>query len=147
MSRTTRSPAATSRGARKARSPSPLLETPSRRPVMNDTHSKVWSITGCSSGFGRILAEMASARGDRVIATARKIEPLADLGAGSAGQLLTSASDVTDPASIAAVMAQAEAAFGRVDVSVNNAGFGSVGAVEELQPHEYRPMFETNLFG
>lgn len=114
---------------------------------MNDTHSKVWLITGCSSGFGRILAEMALARGDRVIATARKIEPLADLGAGSAGQLLTLALDVTDPASIAAVMAQAEAAFGRVDVLVNNAGFGLVGAVEELQPHEYRPMFETNLFG
>jgi NAD(P)-dependent dehydrogenase (short-subunit alcohol dehydrogenase family) len=114
---------------------------------MNDTHSKVWLITGCSSGFGRILAEMALARGDRVIATARKIEPLADLGAGSAGQLLTLALDVTDPASIAAVMAQAEAAFGRVDVLVNNAGFGLVGAVEELQPNEYRPMFETNLFG
>lgn len=114
---------------------------------MTDISGKVWLITGCSSGFGRTLAEMALARGDRVIATARKVEQLADLTPLRPGQLLTLALDVTDRASIGAAMAQAEAAFGRVDVLVNNAGFGLVGAVEELEPHEYRPMFETNLFG
>jgi NAD(P)-dependent dehydrogenase (short-subunit alcohol dehydrogenase family) len=114
---------------------------------MSNISSKVWLISGCSSGFGRILAEMALARGDRVIATARKVEQLADLTAGRPGQLLPLALDVTDPASISAAMAQAEAAFGRVDVLVNNAGFGLLGAVEELEPHEYRPMFDTNLFG
>lgn len=114
---------------------------------MNDISNKVWLITGCSSGFGRILAEMALARGDRVIATARKVEQLADLKAQRSGQLLTLALDVTDPASINDAMARAETAFGRIDVLVNNAGFGLVGAVEELDPQEYRPMFETNLFG
>lgn len=114
---------------------------------MADFSGKVWLITGCSSGFGRILAEMALARGDRVIATARKVEQLSDLTAGRPGHLLTLALDVTDPASINDAMAQAEATFGRVDVLVNNAGFGLVGAVEELEPHEYRPMFDTNLFG
>lgn len=114
---------------------------------MTDNSGKVWLITGCSSGFGRILAELALARGDRVIATARKVEQLADLTTDRPGDVLTLALDVTDRASIDAAMAQAEAAFGRVDVLVNNAGFGLVGAVEELEPGEYRPMFETNLFG
>ncbi len=114
---------------------------------MTDSSSKVWLITGCSSGFGRILAEMALARGDHVIATARKVEQLADLSAERPRHLLTLALDVTNPASIEAAMAQAEAAFGHVDVLVNNAGFGLVGAVEELEPREYRPMFDTNLFG
>lgn len=114
---------------------------------MIDNSGKVWLITGCSSGFGRILAEMALARGDRVIATARKVEQLADLTAQRTGHLLALALDVTDPASIDAAMAKAEQAYGRIDVLVNNAGFGLVGAVEELEPHEYRPMFETNLFG
>lgn len=114
---------------------------------MTDTSSKVWLVTGCSSGFGRILAEMALARGDRVIATARKVEQLVDLTAGRPDQLLTLALDVTDPESVNVAMAQAEAAFGHLDVLVNNAGFGLIGAVEELEPHEYRPMFDTNLFG
>lgn len=114
---------------------------------MTDLSGKVWLITGCSSGFGRILAELALARGDRVIATARKVEQLADITPLRSGQLLTLALDVTDRASIVAALTQAEAAFGRLDTLVNNAGFGLVGAVEELEPHEYRPMFETNLFG
>lgn len=114
---------------------------------MSNIPDKVWLITGCSSGFGRILAKMALARGDRVIATARRVEQIADLAAPHPDQVLRLALDVTDPASIHAAMAQAEAAFGRIDVLVNNAGFGLVGAVEELEPREYRPMFDTNLFG
>lgn len=65
---------------------------------MSNIPGKVWLITGCSSGFGRILAEMAVAQGDRVIATARKVEQITDLAAESPGQVLTLALEVTDPA-------------------------------------------------
>ena len=108
---------------------------------------KVWLITGSSSGFGRILAELALARGDAVVATARRPAALADLVATYEDRILPLALDVTDPQAAAAAMAAVETRFGRLDVLVNNAGFGLIGAVEELQPHEYRPMFETNLFG
>lgn len=114
---------------------------------MTDKPHSVWLITGCSSGFGRILADLALAQGDCVIATARNPDQIADLAAPHPDRLLTLALDVTDPASIKAALAQVEARFGRLDVLVNNAGFGLVGAVEELEPREYRPMFETNLFG
>lgn len=109
--------------------------------------SKVWLVTGTSSGFGRILAELALARGDRVVATARDPGRLADLTRRFPGQVLPLALDVTDPAAPIAALAEVEAQFGRLDILVNNAGYGLVGAVEELQPSEYRPMFETNLFG
>lgn len=109
--------------------------------------AKVWLITGSSSGFGRILAEQALARGDRVVATARRPEQLDDLRLRYPDAVLPLALDVTDPQALANAIAQTDARFGRLDVLVNNAGFGLVGAVEELQPHEYRPMFETNLFG
>ncbi|MCH7629900.1 MAG: SDR family NAD(P)-dependent oxidoreductase [Proteobacteria bacterium] len=114
---------------------------------MSSPASRTWLITGCSSGFGRILAELALTQGDRVVATARRPEQLEDLRARFPGAVLTLALDVTDPAAPAAAMAEVAARFGRLDVLVNNAGFGIVGAVEELQPSEYRPMFETNLFG
>jgi NAD(P)-dependent dehydrogenase (short-subunit alcohol dehydrogenase family) len=108
---------------------------------------KVWLITGCSSGFGRLLAEMALERGDNVVATARSSEALDGLRQRFPERALTLQLDVTDPSSIHAAIAGAEARFGHLDILVNNAGFGLVGAVEELQPNEYRPMFETNLFG
>ena len=114
---------------------------PAQRPL------KVWLITGSSSGFGRILAELALARGDAVVATARQPAALADLVATYEDRILPLALDVTDAKASAAAMAAVETRFGRLDVLVNNAGFGLIGAVEELQPHEYRPMFETNLFG
>lgn len=111
------------------------------------TNRKVWLITGCSSGFGRILAEMALARGDYVVATARQPSRLDDLRQRHLDNVLILALDVADPAGPAAAIAQAEARFGRLDILVNNAGFGLIGAMEEVQPHEYRPMFDTNLFG
>lgn len=108
---------------------------------------KVWLITGCSSGFGKLLAEKALARGDLVVATARAVETLGDLAGRYPETMLACALDVTDPASIAAAVSAAETRFGHLDILVNNAGFGLIGAVEELQPEEYRPMFDTNVFG
>lgn len=116
---------------------------------MTDTHDdkKVWLITGCSSGFGKLLAEKALARGDTVVITARRVEALADLAERYPDTALACPLDVTDLSSIEAAVAATGAKFGHVDILVNNAGFGLIGAVEEVQPSEYRPMFDTNVFG
>lgn len=112
------------------------------------THiAKTWLITGCSTGFGATLAEAALARGDKVMLTARDPAKLAALAARYPEQARTAALDVTDPASIEAAIADAEAAFGELDVFANNAGYGVIGAVEEVSSTEYRRMFETNVFG
>ena len=109
--------------------------------------TKTWLITGCSSGFGKVLANAVLARGDRLAATARKEEDLADLADRGRDRVRTAALDVTKPGAAAAAAALAEEAFGGLDVLVNNAGYGFMGAVEEAAPEEYRPMFETNVFG
>ena len=109
--------------------------------------TKTWLITGCSSGFGKVLANAVLARGDRLVATARKEEDLADLAGRGPDRVRTAALDVTKPGAAAAAAALAEEAFGGLDVLVNNAGYGFMGAVEEAAPEEYRPMFETNVFG
>jgi NAD(P)-dependent dehydrogenase (short-subunit alcohol dehydrogenase family) len=109
--------------------------------------SKVWFITGCSSGFGRSLVVKALEAGDQVVATARKPEQLADLEAQYPDMLRTMALDVTDPAQIKAVVAQAAQAFGRLDVVVNNAGYGLIGALEEGDEAQTRRCLETNLVG
>jgi NAD(P)-dependent dehydrogenase (short-subunit alcohol dehydrogenase family) len=108
---------------------------------------KVWLITGCSAGFGRELVLAAHAAGDRVLATARRPEQLADLVAAGGGRIVAAALDVTDPASVAAAVATALDTFGRIDVVVNNAGHGSVGAVEELDMAELRALMEVMFFG
>jgi NAD(P)-dependent dehydrogenase (short-subunit alcohol dehydrogenase family) len=105
----------------------------------------IWFITGCSTGFGRALAERVLARGWRVVATARDAARLADLGAGD--RLLPLALDVTDSAQIAAAVAAAEARFGRIDVLVNNAGYGYQASIEEGDDAEIRAQFEANVFG
>jgi NAD(P)-dependent dehydrogenase (short-subunit alcohol dehydrogenase family) len=114
---------------------------------MSKSAPKTWLITGCSSGFGRILADAALSRGDKVMLTARRPETLADLAARYPDQARAIALDVTKPGDPAKAIAATEAAFGSLDVLVNNAGFGLIGAVEEVEPSEYRPMFETNVFG
>jgi NAD(P)-dependent dehydrogenase (short-subunit alcohol dehydrogenase family) len=106
--------------------------------------SRRWLITGASTGFGRALAEAVLAEGDGVIATARNPAALADLAAHPAATAL--ALDVTDGAQVAAVVEEAIASGG-VDVLVNNAGHGLVGALEELTDAEFRAVLETNLFG
>lgn len=107
----------------------------------------IWFITGCSSGLGRALAETLLARGRRVIATARAAASLTELAARYPENCRALALDVTDSAAVAHVVAAATAAFGRLDVVVNNAGYGLIGAFEELGEAQIERNFETNFFG
>ena len=110
-------------------------------------NSRVWFITGSSTGFGRILAELLLKRGERVAVTARNPDQIQDLVAGYKDTGLALALDVTKPEQIAAAVAGAEKFFGRIDVLVNNAGYGYLASVEEGEEEEVRSMFETNFFG
>ncbi len=114
---------------------------------MTTAAHKVWFISGTSSGFGREMAEHLLLRGDKVVATARKPEQIADLVAKYPDTALALQLDVTDPESITAAVDAAIEKFGRVDVLVNNAGYGLCGAVEEATEEEFMPVFETNVFG
>ncbi len=107
----------------------------------------VWFITGCSTGFGRALAERVLARGWRVVATARDAARVTDLADGADDRVLALALDVTDPAQVAAAVTTAEARFGRIDVLVNNAGYGYQASIEEGEDDEIRAQFEANVFG
>ena len=107
----------------------------------------VWLITGCSTGLGRALGEVCVARGLRVVATARDPGKLADLADGAEGRVLTLALDVTDGAQIAAAVAATQAQFGRIDVLVNNAGYGYQSTAEEGVEEEIRAQFDANVFG
>ncbi len=113
--------------------------------VMSDASiPKTWFLTGCSSGFGRRLVEAAIARGQRVVATARDLASIGDL----AGPHCTvMALDVTEPGSIAFAVREAHAVLGRLDVVINNAGYGLLGAVEECTDDQVRRCMETNYFG
>src|SRR3954466_1789686 len=109
--------------------------------------SKTWFITGTSKGFGRIWAEAALERGDRVAATARNPETLSDLADRYGDNVLALALDVTDKGGGGAAVARAHARFGRLDVVVNNAGYGLFGTIEEVSERQARDQLETNLFG
>lgn len=106
-----------------------------------------WLITGVSSGFGRELAQAALARGDVVVGTLRRAEQQAEFEALVPGRAHALLLDVTDGAAIAGVVARATELAGGIDVLVNNAGYGFVGAVEEAGLDEIRRQFETNFFG
>jgi NAD(P)-dependent dehydrogenase (short-subunit alcohol dehydrogenase family) len=108
---------------------------------------KVWFITGTSKGFGRVWAEAALARGDRVAATARDVKTLAPLVERYGTQVAAMVLDVTDKAAVNAAVTEAHARFGRLDVAINNAGYGLFGAIEEVSEAEARAQLETNLFG
>jgi NAD(P)-dependent dehydrogenase (short-subunit alcohol dehydrogenase family) len=108
---------------------------------------KVWFITGTSKGFGRVWAEAALARGDRVAATARDVKTLAPLVERYGTQVAATTLDVTDKAAVKAAITEAHARFGRLDVAINNAGYGLFGAIEEVSEAEARAQLETNLFG
>src|ERR1700728_96950 len=108
---------------------------------------KVWFITGTSKGFGRVWAEAALARGDQVAATARDIKSLDALVQRFGNQVAALALDVTDKGAVHAAIGAANARFGRLDVVVNNAGYGLFGAIEEISEAEARAQIETNLFG
>ncbi|NIG55894.1 SDR family NAD(P)-dependent oxidoreductase [Chitinophaga sp. Cy-1792] len=110
-------------------------------------NNKIWFITGTSRGFGRIWATAALERGDKVVATARKPESIADLKEKYGENVLTLALDVTDPAQVNAAVAKAHAHFGRLDIILNNAGYSLVGTIEEGTAEELRALYETNILG
>lgn len=109
--------------------------------------SKIWFITGSSRGFGRRFAEAALSRGDKVAATARNTDSLADLVATHGDAILPVSLDVTDKAAVTEAVKQAHEHFGHLDIVVNNAYFGLFGMVEELTEDNVRAQFETNVFG
>jgi NAD(P)-dependent dehydrogenase (short-subunit alcohol dehydrogenase family) len=111
------------------------------------SESPVWLITGCSTGIGREIARAALEGGERVAVTARNSASVEDLVAAYPGQAIALALDVNDQSQIDAAVRDTEAAFGRVDVLVNNAGYGYVSAVEEGVDDDVRRMFDTNFFG
>ncbi len=108
---------------------------------------KVWFITGCSTGFGRALAEHTLALGYPTVCTARNPAQIQDLAAAHPELALALKLDVTDPRQIADAVAAATARFGRIDVLVNNAGVGYFGSFEESDLAEVRSMFEINVWG
>ncbi len=110
-------------------------------------NSAVWLITGCSSGFGSEFARAALRRGFCVVATARDPHKIADLVAGNETKAKALALDVTSADQMRRAVVEAEGAFGRIDVLVNNAGYGYMAAVEEGEENGVRALFETNFFG
>ncbi|MFD1274496.1 SDR family NAD(P)-dependent oxidoreductase [Streptomyces kaempferi] len=108
---------------------------------------KIWFITGASRGFGREWAIAALERGDSVAATARDLSTLDDLSATYGERFLPLRLDVTDRDADFAAVRRAHERFGRLDVVVNNAGYGHFGMVEEITEAEARAQLETNLFG
>jgi NAD(P)-dependent dehydrogenase (short-subunit alcohol dehydrogenase family) len=115
--------------------------------AIDSSASPVWFITGCSTGFGREIAQAVLARGWRAVVTARDPGAVADLASAHPEHALSLKLDVTSPDAVVAAVAQAKAAFGRIDVLVNNAGYGYLSAIEEGEDDEVRAMFEVNFFG
>jgi NAD(P)-dependent dehydrogenase (short-subunit alcohol dehydrogenase family) len=113
---------------------------------MSQDNAPVWFITGCSTGFGRELAKLTISRGWPTIVTARDRARVADLAEGHENALALDL-DVTDQRQIAAAVEAAEGRFGRIDVLVNNAGYGYQSSIEEGDDREIRDQFEANVFG
>ncbi len=107
----------------------------------------VWFISGCSTGFGRELAQAVLARGQRAAVTARDAARVADLVQGHGERALALALDVTDAAQVAAAVDAAQRHFGAIDVLVNNAGYGYQSSIEEGEEAEIRAQFDANVFG
>jgi NAD(P)-dependent dehydrogenase (short-subunit alcohol dehydrogenase family) len=109
--------------------------------------SKVWFITGSSRGLGRSIVEAALAAGERVVATARKPRQLTDLVAKYGERLLPVTLDVTDDGQVLQAVQTAHAHFGRIDVVVNNAGYGDVAAIEDVSLADFKAQIDTNFYG
>ncbi|MBU6448010.1 MAG: SDR family NAD(P)-dependent oxidoreductase [Rhodospirillales bacterium] len=114
---------------------------------MSETNQPVWLITGCSTGFGRELALRIAGRGWKLVATARDLAQINDIAALDKENVLAVALDVTDQTQIEAAVKAAQTKFGRIDVLVNNAGYGYQSSVEEGEEAEIRAQFDTNVFG
>jgi len=110
-------------------------------------NSPVWFITGCSTGLGRALAEAVLKHGQRAVVTARNIAQIQDIVAQYPQTSLAAQLDVVNYSQIKLAVSAAEKKFGRIDVLVNNAGYGYLAAVEEGEEQKFRDMFETNFFG
>ena len=108
---------------------------------------KTWFITGTSRGFGREWAKAALARGDKVAATGRNLESLKELAAEYGKNILPIKLDVADRKADFAAVKQAHEHFGRLDVVINNAGYGLFGTIEEISESQTRAQMETNFFG
>jgi NAD(P)-dependent dehydrogenase (short-subunit alcohol dehydrogenase family) len=111
------------------------------------SEKNVWFVTGCSTGFGRELAKYLLENGYRVVVTARNADKVDDLVEINKENALAINLDVTDKAQVAHAVTKAEAHFGKIDVLVNNAGFGYFGSIEESEEREVRAMFEANFWG
>jgi len=109
--------------------------------------NKVWFITGCSTGFGRHLAQEVLEKGERVAVTARNTDDIKDLVSKYPGNAIGIQLDVTKPEQVKAAVQKAMESFQRIDVLVNNAGIGYFGAIEESEEEDVRRMFEINFFG
>lgn len=105
----------------------------------------VWFITGCSSGFGKELARQLLEKGEQVVATARNLDSLEDLGLDE--QVLKLSLDITDASAVESAVKEAVSRFERIDVLINNAGYGLGGALEEASDEQIRAQIETNVFG
>lgn len=114
---------------------------------MSSSTSRVWLVTGAGRGLGRAFVVAALDAGDRVVATVRKVGVLDDLAAEHPDALRVLTLDVRDRAAVVATVGRAVAAFGHLDVVVNNAGYGLVGAIEEVSEAEARDLVDTDLFG
>ncbi|WP_260986671.1 oxidoreductase [Paenibacillus xylanexedens] len=111
------------------------------------SEAKVWLITGCSTGFGRHIAQQAIDAGYNVVVTARNVEQITELATGHEDQVLALPLDVTNPEQIRNVVDRTIEKFNRIDVLVNNAGIGYFSSVEESVEEETRKMFEVNFWG
>lgn len=108
---------------------------------------KIWFITGASRGFGRVWADAALKRGDKVAATARKVESIADLKEKYGDNVLLLELDVTKPEQAKSAVEEAHAHFGRLDIVLNNAGYSLVATIEEASGDDIRALYETNILG
>lgn len=115
--------------------------------MANFSENRVWFITGTSTGFGRLLAEEVLKAGGKVLATARKPEQVSDLEKRFPGSAKIVTLDVTNTQQVEDAVVAAIGSFGRIDVLVNNAGYGLAGAIEEATEQEFMLVFETNVFG
>ena len=111
------------------------------------SEQKIWFITGSNSGFGRSLTEAVLAKGDKVVATTRHPEEIEDLVKQYPDTVKAVTLDITKAEEISSAIDTALSTFGQVDVLVNNAGFGTLGAVEEIEDEQVRKQFEVNCFG
>ena len=112
-----------------------------------EQQNRVWFITGSSRGFGRVWTEAALKRGDKVVATARKLESISDFSEKYGDQVLPLELDVTKPEQVKEAVQKAHEHFGKLDIVLNNAGYSLVGTIEEANADEIRALYETNIIG